>query len=403
MNQYVCAYRGRRDNYQVPLALAEAGLLDRFITDFYTFKEWQQVSPYLPESWQAKLAFRYHPDLPPERVQCLWKETLQEHTRHRLGWSATQTYATLDPVFSQQAATRAQQTHSHLFLYTPYAWEAFRAHYHHTPYKVLFQFHPHAQFEDRLLTADWHHYPQVEQSYRSEVGHDLSLTAKQRQQDCWQYADLILCASSFTRDTLLEAGAEPERCRVLPYGVELPDLTPQTPVANFQVLFVGSGIQRKGLHHLLQVWQNAALPDGSQLILVCRVIDPGIRAIAATMPTVKLLSGVSQTTLGELFQQSSLFVMPSLVEGFGQVFLESLSYGCPVLGTAHTCLPDLGGEANGIFLANVGDLDHLQSQLEHLAQWLPHHPAIRQQARDCAARFSWQHFRTTLCDWVRSP
>ena len=35
MSHYVCAFRGRRDNYQVPLTLAEAGQLDRFITDAY--------------------------------------------------------------------------------------------------------------------------------------------------------------------------------------------------------------------------------------------------------------------------------------------------------------------------------------------------------------------------------
>lgn len=403
MNQYVCAYRGRRDNYQVPLALAEAGLLDQFITDFYTPKSWQRFAPYLPKQWQSKLTFRQHPDIPIKRVQCLWKTTLQEHIRHQLGWSAAKTYAALDPIFSQRAAARAQKTYSHLFLYTPYAWEAFRTAYRHIPYKVLFQFHPHAQFEDRLLTEDWQRYPQVEQSYRAEVGRDLSPATKQREQDCWQYADLILCASSFTRYTLLEAGLEAERCGVVPYGVDLPPLTQQPSTSRFQALFVGSGIQRKGLHHLLQVWKTASLPEESQLILVCRVIDPGIRAMTETLPEVKLLSGVSYETLGDLFQRSSLFIMPSLVEGFGQVFLEALSHGCPVLGTRHTCLPDLGGEADGIFLANVGDLEHLQSQLECLAQWLPDHPNIRQQARACAARFSWQHFRTTLCDWLRSP
>jgi len=35
MEQYVCAFRGRRDSYQAPLALAEGGLLDQFITDAY--------------------------------------------------------------------------------------------------------------------------------------------------------------------------------------------------------------------------------------------------------------------------------------------------------------------------------------------------------------------------------
>jgi hypothetical protein len=32
---YVCAFPGRRDSYEVPAALAEAGRLARFLTDFY--------------------------------------------------------------------------------------------------------------------------------------------------------------------------------------------------------------------------------------------------------------------------------------------------------------------------------------------------------------------------------
>ena len=403
MTQYVCAYRGRRDNYQVPLALAEAGLLDQFITDFYTPNRWQQVASYLPKSWQAKLAFRHHAGLSSNHVQCLWQSTLQEHTRHRLGWSAARTYAALDPIFSKRAAARARKKRSNLFLYSPYAWEAFRDHYSHTPYKVLFQFHPHSQFEDRILTDDRQQYPQVEQSYRAEVGRDLPPAAKQREQDCWQYADLIICASNFTRDTLLEAGVDPSRCRVLPYGVDLPPLTHAVASSTFQALFVGSGIQRKGLHHLLQAWKVATLPKGSQLTLVCRVIDPGIRAMAETTPGVQLIPGVSHATLAELFQRSSLLVMPSLVEGFGQVFLEALSYGCPVLGTTHTCLPNLGGETDGIFLSQVGNLDHLREQIESLSQALPGNTHLRHRARNCASRFSWRNFRLSLCNLVQFP
>jgi hypothetical protein len=35
MEKFVCAFRGRRDAYQVPLALAEGDLLEAFITDAY--------------------------------------------------------------------------------------------------------------------------------------------------------------------------------------------------------------------------------------------------------------------------------------------------------------------------------------------------------------------------------
>jgi glycosyltransferase involved in cell wall biosynthesis len=398
MSQYVCAFRGRRDNYQVPLALAEKGWLDQFITDFYTGKLLQQLAPILPETWRSKLAFRAENSIPTELVRCLWSTTLLEHTRHYLGFSRSATYSWLDQHFAHAAALRAQRTTSNLLLYTPYAWEAFLAPYRHNPRKILFEFHPHPEFQTRLLTEDLKRFPFVQQSYQDETGNHLPSQVQVRVRDCWKQAELILCASSFTRETLIAAGAEPSSCQVIPYGIDLPTPPFKEPkIDSFQVLFVGSGVQRKGLHHLLYAWRQAHLPKESLLTLVCRNLDPGIEFLIHETPQVRLIRGTDVQNLRNLYNSSSLFVMPSLIEGFGQVFLESLSYGCPVLGTVNTCLPDLGGEEDGIFLTEVGNLDQLTYQLEYLADRLPANPELRQKARSCAKRFSWKSFRYKLC------
>jgi glycosyltransferase involved in cell wall biosynthesis len=397
MSQYVCAFRGRRDNYQVPLALAEKGWLDQLITDFYAVKPFQQIAPILPETWQNKLAFRSEVGIPLERVSCLWRTTLLEHSRHHLGFSHSSTYSWLDQNFAHAAMLQAQRTKSDLLLYEPYAWEAFRASYRHTPRRVLFQYHPHTKFQDRLLTEDLKRFPFVQHSYQEETANHLSSHQQVRVRDCWQHADLILCASSFTQKTLVAAGAEPNSCEVIPYGIDaVKPLFEEAKVESFQALFVGSGIQRKGLHHLLYAWRQARLPKESLLTLVCRNLDPGIEALIHETPQVHLIRGTDVQNLRRLYLASSLFVMPSLIEGFGQVFLEALSHGCPVLGTFNTCLPDLGGEADGIFLSEVGNLDQLTNQLEYLAKWLPANPELRQKARSCAERFSFSSFRSKL-------
>ncbi len=401
MNQYICAFRGRRDNYQVPLALAEKGLLDQLITDFYAVNFVQQVSPLLPKKYQNKISFRCEPNIPIERVSCLWGSTLLEHARHSLRFSPTATFALIDQNFAHASALQARKNQSHLLLYTPYAWEAFVANYRHNPYKILFQFHPHPEFETNLLTKDFKQFPFVQKSYEEETGNNLSPELQVRIRDCWQHADLILCASSFTRKTLLVAGAEPNACKVIPYGIDLPiQSLKQHQIDGFQALFVGSGIQRKGLHHLLYAWHQAHLPKESLLTLVCRSLDPGIEALISQTSRVRLIRGIDAMGLRYLYENSSMLIMPSLTEGFGQVFLEALSYGCPVLGTANTCLPDLGAEEDGVFLTEVGNLDHLTHQLEHLASFIPANPELRKQARACAERFQWHNFRSTLCNFL---
>ncbi|MDH6067821.1 glycosyltransferase family 4 protein [Chrysosporum ovalisporum APH033B] len=400
MEKYVCAFRGRRDNYQVPLALAERDLLDQFITDFYAAELTQKLVPILPEKWGQKLSFRYEPEIPNSKVKCLWGTTLVEHTRHRLGFSKPATFAQLDKNFSKAAISRTKLTKSNLFLYEPYAWEAFTSVYRHDLKKVLFHYHPHTDVERRILTEDVASYPMVKSSYQETVGEKVSPELITRVKDSWKYADTILCASSFTLSTLIEAGADPNICKVISYGIDLPNKLTISNPTTFQPLFVGYGVQRKGLHHLILAWQRANLPPDSKLTLVCRFLDPGIDKLIQETPNVKLFRGVNRETLYHLYTKSSLLVMPSLIEGFGQVFLEALSYGCPVLGTVNTCLPDLGTESDGIFIAEVGNLDQLVDRLEYLAVTLPQNPVLRKNAYSLAAKFSWNNFRATLSSYL---
>jgi hypothetical protein len=195
-DRFVCAFRGRRDSYQVPLALAEADRLDELITDAYATPWLRALARVGPASLRAKVDFRSEPGLPAERVRCLWGTTLVEHARNRLGFAPASTYARLDRRFSWAAARRAEEAHSHLLLYSPYAFEAFTASYRHAPKKVLFQYHPHLALERRILADDGARHPGVGESFS---GPDPLPALGRHDGESWRHADLILCASTFTR------------------------------------------------------------------------------------------------------------------------------------------------------------------------------------------------------------
>jgi hypothetical protein len=400
MDRFVCAFRGRRDSYQVPLALAEEDLLDQFITDAYAMPWLKTFARLAPHSVRAKLGSRDEPGIPVDRVRCLWGTALLEHARHAVGCAPMLTYNKLDRHFSRAAARRAAQTKSDLFLYSPYAWEAFRARYPHTPRKVLFQYHPHPDMERRILSEDSARYPGIGESFSGTKFGQVPELLAQRERDAWKHADLIFCASTFTKRSLMEAGCDESRCRVVPYGVDLPTEIPSAPPTEFRTLFVGSGGQRKGLHHLLLAWQRAALPPTSKLTLVCRVIDSGIEKLLAATPRIELRRGATQDELNHLYASSSLFVMPSLCEGFGQVYLEALSRSCPVLGTENSCLPDLGDESDGIFLVETGNIAALAAKLEMLSYRVQSDSEIRVNARTCAGRYTWLRFRRGIRDYL---
>lgn len=396
---YVCAFRGRRDYYQVPIALAESDELDQFITDAYLDPLTRTLLGFLPAKFEEKLRARTAPGIPEDRVTCLWGVSTLEYLGHRLGFAPSRTFAKLDRFFSRAAAARCRKMRSNLLLYSPYAWDAFTSRYSHTPRRILFQYHPHPDLERRILLRDRAEYPFVHDSFAEEAGEHLSDEMRRRGRDCWRHADSIICASAFTKQSLVEAGAPADLCVVVPYGIDLsPEAKAEANPNSFSALFVGNGSQRKGLHHLLIAWQNASLPKDSRLTLVCRYVDQGIEALAHQTADVQIVRGVGRDELKYLYRHASLFVMPSLVEGFGQVYLEALAEGCPVLGTRNTGLPNLGAEADGIFLIEPGNIDDLTATLEALAQKMPGNVHLRQRARCCAMRWSWSRFR----DGIRS-
>jgi hypothetical protein len=263
---YICAFRGRRDYYQVPIALAEVGILEEFITDAYAGRTARSVAPILPERLRQKLDFRFDPSLPADRVRSIWSSTIVEQLRHGVGCAPSVTYAKLDRHFGSAVALQARRKKCNLLIYSHYAWEAFTQRYQHAPKKVLFQFHPHPDFERRILADDSHKYSFARQSFASETGEYVSEELKERTRDSWKHADLILCASSFTRRSLLEAGAKDGRCKVIPYGIDVPRIQTNSASSVHRLVRRHRQPAKGSSPSVLLAWRQARLAEGSRLV-----------------------------------------------------------------------------------------------------------------------------------------
>jgi glycosyltransferase involved in cell wall biosynthesis len=60
---------------------------------------------------------------------------------------------------------------------------------------------------------------------------------------------------------------------------------------------------------------------------------------------VKFLDFVPDEDMEEFYKHALFFILPSLYEGFGLPVLEAMKYGCPVITSNVSSLPEAGGDA----------------------------------------------------------
>ncbi|MBU6321329.1 MAG: glycosyltransferase family 4 protein [Patescibacteria group bacterium] len=153
--------------------------------------------------------------------------------------------------------------------------------------------------------------------------------------------DYLILMSEFTKRTYLEAGYPADRIFIAHLDVDTERFSPPThpdPTAPFRVLYLAYTQPLKGLHYLLDAWESLALP-GAELVIAGGFADMPAELEAAYRermgkdPSIRFVGGVSKPE--ELYRDASVFVFPSLSEGFGRSALEAMACGIPVITTEH--------------------------------------------------------------------
>ena len=103
------------------------------------------------------------------------------------------------------------------------------------------------------------------------------------------------------------------------------------------LLLVGGNVQRKGLPVILKTMPEL-LKEIPELILqvigknqnIDRMKD--LAGKLGVMDSVEFIGWIPPEKIKTYYRKASVFVMPSLMEGFGLVFLEAMAQGLPVIG-----------------------------------------------------------------------
>lgn len=396
--RYVAAFPGRRDAYQIPVALAEHGRLAAFATCFYRQRGWLGRCEGLFPRLRGLSRLRHAEGLEHARIDCLELTNAAARLAQRI-FPPAKVAVWEDDAFARRAVSLAREHRAGLLLYEFQAEWAFRQRLEHGGAKILFHFHPHPDFEHPLLLADGARHPVFLPGIRRNTRADLPARYQAHTRGAWRLADHVVVASQFTARSLEAAGCPPERISVVPYGCWMAEEAPSPGrrAGRPYFLFVGSGSHRKGLHHLLEAWRACGLHGTHELVVVARVVDPELREPLAAAPSVRHLAGVSGPELARWFRGAQAFVLPTLSEGFGHVFLEALACGCPVIGTRNSMLPDFAEAQAHIRYVEPGDPSGLCSEMERVAGLPSSHPFFATgNIRSSVRHYTWERFREGL-------
>jgi len=181
----------------------------------------------------------------------------------------------------------------------------------------------------------------------------------------YQMADFISIPSAFVKKTFVERGFDESKIIVNPYGVNLQEFR-QVPKEDsvFRIIFAGSGNLRKGYHYLLEAFHDLDLPNCElwHLGSISDEVKPYLKKYGNDNWMLK--GHIPQCELYKYYSQGSVFVLPSIEEGFAMVQFQAMACGLPLVCTTNTGGEDLISE-NGHegFVIPTRDIDAIKEKV----------------------------------------
>jgi glycosyltransferase involved in cell wall biosynthesis len=189
--------------------------------------------------------------------------------------------------------------------------------------------------------------------------------------------DKILCNSNFTKQEVIVAGVPANKTDVVFCGVDRFDAKRENVKKmndKIALLFVGQYASHKGLFYLLNA--VSLLPDYNIVLNVIGNIE------AEPVYFKKLLNLKNRLSLEQrvnfyghtydrehlflFYMESDIFILPSLIEGFGIVLLEAMSVGLPIVATTAGSIPELVKDEQNGLLVPPANAEALAAALKRL-------------------------------------
>jgi glycosyltransferase involved in cell wall biosynthesis len=203
-----------------------------------------------------------------------------------------------------------------------------------------------------------------------------------------------LCTSSFLRDTAIERGVDPQRAVLLPYGIRHDKYRITRPIADRppQVAMLYHPAPIKGGAYGIR-----ALELAHEQVPELRAVLFGVEAPPPLPDWMRFVPDPPQAQLvDEIYNGSGIFVLSSVVEGFGLGAVEAMASGCALVASDCGGSRDYALQEETALVSPPGDPEAMAADLVRLLQDDPTRIELATRGAAYVRRFDWDRSAAQL-------
>ena len=179
-------------------------------------------------------------------------------------------------------------------------------------------------------------------------------------------SDYISVPCEYIKKSFIDRGYPSNKIFVLSLGVDLEKFS-KLPREDdkFRIIYVGGIQARKGILYLLEAFAKLRGLD-AELVLVGTVYPEMRETMKKYEGIYKYSPPVDQSKLQRFYSCSSVFVIPSIDDGFAMVTAEAMACGLPIIVTTNTGISDVIEEGRHGFVVPIRDSEAIADKIEIL-------------------------------------
>lgn len=201
-------------------------------------------------------------------------------------------------------------------------------------------------------------------------------------------ADVVIAPSNRSAEILKPVGCQ--NVTVIPHGVNLPGKVKSIP-ERFNVAYLGAVGPDKGVIYLIQAWAILGYSN-SGLILAgqgTESLEPFIRQVA-DKGEFAILGRIANPS--DLYNAGSVYIQPSVTEGFGIEILEAMAHGRPIIASVGAGAAELITDGVG-YTVPIRSPEAIADRIRWFKDNRDKIPAMGQKARRKARNYTWDKIR----------